>query len=252
VVDPPTDYASLYDEGYYRGKGADPLTDYEGEMIDPRTVRLHEWRGISSVVQTMTDVGPETSWLDLGCGLGGLVRHLRRQGITGAVGSEDGYARTRALDFGIPCLTSAELGALEGTFDVVTSIEVIEHVPDPVPFLETVTRLLRPGGLFFFTTGNAHPQRQRLLTWPYVIPEIHVSFFEPTTIERAFARVGLQTEHYGFVSGFEQIIRYKTVKNLPARVRGPADRLVPWRLMAPLIDRRYGVSRFPVGRKPSL
>ena len=47
-------------------------------------------------------------------------------------------------------------------------------------------------------------------------PQIHVSFFEPTTIERAFARVGLEPEHHGFVAGFDEIIRYKTVKNLPA------------------------------------
>jgi SAM-dependent methyltransferase len=251
VVDPPTDYDALYDAAYYRGEGADPLTDYEAEMTDPDTMRRHEWRGILRVVQTLTEIGPETRWLDLGCGLGGLVRYLRQAGIDGAIGSEDGYARTRAMDFGVPCLTSDELSAQKGTFDIITSIEVIEHVGDPVPFLENVVRLLRPGGLFFFTTGNSHAQRDRLLSWPYVIPEIHLSFFEPITIERSFARVGLEAEHHGFVAGFDDIIRYKTVKNLPARLTGIADKLVPWRWVAPLIDRRYGVSAFPVGRKPA-
>jgi SAM-dependent methyltransferase len=250
VDDPPTDYGSLYDEAYYRGNGADPLTDYESELSDPRTPRVHEWQGILRVVKKLTDVGPETRWLDLGCGLGGLVRHLRQHGVAGAIGSEDGYARTRALALGIPCLTSDELREHDGTFDVITSIEVIEHIVDPLPFLENVVRLLRPGGVFFFTTGNAQPQRDRLPSWPYVIPEIHVSFFEPTTIERAFARVGLEPEHHGFVAGFDEIIRYKTVKNLPPRVGSAADRLVSWRWVARLIDRRYGVSAFPVGRKP--
>ena len=74
---------------------------------------------------------------------------------------------------------------------------------------------------------------------------------EPTTIERAFARVGLDVEHHGFVGGFDDIIRYKTLKNLPAAVTKAADKLVPWRWAAPIIDRRYGVSAFPVGRKPN-
>jgi hypothetical protein len=54
VEDPPDDYAALYDEAYYRGEGADPLTDYEGEMRDPVTVRLHEWRGILRVCGPMS------------------------------------------------------------------------------------------------------------------------------------------------------------------------------------------------------
>jgi 2-polyprenyl-3-methyl-5-hydroxy-6-metoxy-1,4-benzoquinol methylase len=251
VDDPPTDYAAIYDAEYYRGNGADPLTDYESELADPDSVRRHEWGGIVDIVRGLHPVGPETRWLDLGCGLGGLVRHLQSEGITGAVGSEDGYARGQAIAAGLTCFDSGELQEHAGTFDVITSIEVIEHVIDPIAFLRDVERLLRPGGLFFFTTGNARPQRTRLTRWPYVIPEIHVSFFEPETIAIAFRRVGLVPEHHGFVKGFDRIIRYKTVKNLPGPVGRVANRLVPWRLAAPIIDRRFGVAAFPVGRKPA-
>jgi SAM-dependent methyltransferase len=250
VEDPPTDYAAIYDEAYYQGRGADPLTDYAAELADPRTVRLHEWRGIVEIVGGMHEIGPQTRWLDLGCGLGGLVRHLRSEGLAVAMGSEDGYAGRRVIEAGLPCLSSDELLEHEGTFDVVTSIEVIEHVIDPLAFLRQVERLLRPGGVFFLTTGNARPQRDRLTKWPYVIPEIHVSFFEPATIEMAFERVGLVPEHHGYVRGFDRVIRYKTVKNLPGPVRRLADRVVPWGVVAPAIDRRFGVSAFPIGRKP--
>jgi 2-polyprenyl-3-methyl-5-hydroxy-6-metoxy-1,4-benzoquinol methylase len=251
VDEPRTDYAALYDEAYYSGRGADPLTDYESELRDDNTIRRHEWAGIHQVVSSLHEIGPGTLWLDLGCGLGGLVRHLHSVGVDNAVGSEDGYARGRALERGIACVTSDELADVENAFDVITSIEVIEHVVDPLALLRDVHRLLRPGGVFFFTTGNAEPQRDKLTEWPYVIPEIHVSFFEPQTIATAFERVGLVPEHHGFVPGFDQIIRYKTVKNLPRRVQRVADRFVPWRWVAPIIDKRYGVSAFPVGRKPA-
>jgi SAM-dependent methyltransferase len=249
-VNPPSDFASIYDADYYKGRGADPLTDYESEMTNPRTTRTYEWRGILRVVQALHPIERTTQWLDLGCGLGGLVRFLRESGFEGAVGCEDGYARTRAQDFGVPCVTTADLREHEGSFDVITSIEVLEHVADPLPVLHTIERLLRPGGVFFFTTGNAEPHRDRLLDWSYVIPEIHVSFYEPVTMDRALARVGLDVEHHGFVPGFDDIIRYKVVKNLPRRVGPAVNRLVPWRWAAPLVDRRYGVSAFSIGRKP--
>ncbi|HEX7095090.1 MAG TPA: class I SAM-dependent methyltransferase [Acidimicrobiales bacterium] len=251
VAEPCTDFEHLYDANYYRGRGADPLTDYEAEISDPSTVRRHEWEGILRIVTSLHDVGPHSHWLDLGCGLGGLVRHLRDQGFEHAIGSDDGHARNRALELGVQCLSTSELDEIDARFDVITSIEVIEHIIDPMPFVTNVARLLRPGGLFFFTTGNARRHRDDLASWPYVIPEIHVSFFEPHTMERALRNAGLVPEYHGFVPGYEDVIRYKTLKHLPERVRHVADRFTPWSRVAPLIDRWFGVSAFPVGRKPT-
>lgn len=42
----------------------------------------------------------------------------------------------------------------DGHFDIVVSMDVIEHVPDPGPWLVEVMRVLRPGGLIFLTTPN--------------------------------------------------------------------------------------------------
>lgn len=247
ILDPP-DPGRVYTEDYYRGAGADPLVDYAFEMDHPeRTIRAYEWRGIVARVRSLTALGPATRWLDAGCGTGGLVRHLRDRVGCEALGLEEGWALARARERGIPAVGSEEFQALHGRFDVVSAVEVIEHVPEPMTFLRRLRGLLRPGGLLFLTTGNAAPHRDRLAGWSYVVPEIHVSFFEPRTLARALADAGFRPRITGFGPGHADIIRFKVLKNLRVRRRAAWERALPWSLIARAIDRRVGVSAHPVG-----
>ena len=248
VADPRTDFDAIYTSDYYAGRGVDPLVDYEYELAHPeRTIRRYEWRGILTAVGALAGVGPGTRWLDYGCGTGGLVLHLRERGLD-AVGHEQGWSLPRLLERGVPVLGEEELAGHAGGFDVVTAIEVIEHVVDPVSELRRMAALLRPGGVLFLTTGNAAPHREHLERWAYVIPEIHVSFFEPRTLALALERAGLRPEFPGFGPGWTDIIRFKALKNLRRRSITPVDRLLPWRPVAEVLDRRLGLSRHPVGR----
>jgi SAM-dependent methyltransferase len=246
VVDPPADLETLYDEAYYRGKGADPMVDYERELEDPHTVRVYEWQGILEIIRTLRGSFSDVRWLDYGCGLGGLVRCGRRRGID-IYGFDEGYAADRMRQDGIPPLTRSELDAAAGSFDVITALEVMEHFADPMPPLREIATLLRPGGVFFLTTGNAEPFRGRLEKWAYVQPDVHLSFFEPGTLEFAFRALGLEPSFPGFVSGFSDLMRYKVLKNLGVKRRHALEGLVPWRLVGRAFDRRYRLSEHPVG-----
>jgi SAM-dependent methyltransferase len=249
VQDPRTDYEDLYAEGYYRGKGADPSVDYFREMSDPRTVRSYEWQGVLDVVRSLVDVDPSTEWLDYGCGLGGLVRYGRDRGIPKLVGFDVGYAARQARAMGIEVLDPAELERAAGKFKVVTAIEVLEHMERPLDALRDVHRALAQGGLFFFTTGNAAPFRGKLSTWHYVCPEVHVSFFEPQTMDRALSLAGFRAEHRALTAPYEGIIRYKVLKRLGVPSQNPLEGVLPWGIMTRTVDRRLKVSAHPIGWK---
>lgn len=106
--------------------------------------------------------------LDVGCGAGLLCEPLARlgAGVTGvdaaaeniAVASEHAGGGGLAIDY--RCGDLAELGL--GQFDLVTSMEVIEHVADKAAFVAGLKAALAPGGLMVLSTPN-RTARSRLL-----------------------------------------------------------------------------------------
>jgi 2-polyprenyl-6-hydroxyphenyl methylase/3-demethylubiquinone-9 3-methyltransferase len=101
--------------------------------------------------------------LDVGCGGGILAESMAARGaqVTGIDLSDKalGVARLHGLETGIRVdyrLIAAEALALElpGHFDVVTSMELLEHVPDPASIVSACATLVRPGGTVVFATIN--------------------------------------------------------------------------------------------------
>jgi 2-polyprenyl-6-hydroxyphenyl methylase/3-demethylubiquinone-9 3-methyltransferase len=100
------------------------------------------------------------SALDVGCGAGLLAEPLARLGatVTGidaapeviAVAREHAAGQGLEIDYRV-----GDVQQLAGTFDLVTSMEVIEHVADPAAFLKALTARLAPGGLLILSTPNA-------------------------------------------------------------------------------------------------
>jgi hypothetical protein len=108
--------------------------------------------------------------------------------------------------------------------------------------------LLRDGGLLFVTTGNAAPYAKRLTKWRYVIPEIHISFFEPETLEIALAAAGFAPEHPRYGRSYDPIFKFKVMKNLGIRRRSALTDLVPAFPLALLGNKMTRLKDHPVGR----
>jgi SAM-dependent methyltransferase len=261
IVDPWLDFDKIYDRSYYAGEGADPLVDYLFELDHPgRTIRQYEWHGLSRIVRGLAgDQGPSSNdrakravsvgrWLDYGCGNGGLVRYLRERSVAEAFGFEQSSIAKEAAARGIPILSAEALLGEAGSFDVVTAIEVLEHSLDPVAELRRMRDLLRPGGLLLLTTGNARPHARNLSRWSYVRPEIHISFFEPRTLERALAAASFRPERRSLGSGFDEVLKFKVLKNLRVRCRSWFTDALPSSLIGPTADRITKLGEHPVGR----
>jgi SAM-dependent methyltransferase len=248
VANPRHDYEALYDDAYYSGRGADPLVNYVDEIEHPdTTIRKFEWRGIWRIVSGTKNISSSTRWLDYGCGVGGLVEFVRNQGVEDAYGFDQGWSLNHLRERGVPHLRPEELEQQRGTFDVVTAIEVVEHVSDPVTELSRIRALLRPGGLLFLTTGNAAPYHDGLSDWRYVVPDVHVSFFTPEALALSLDKAGFEPAFPGYQPGWDDIIRFKVLKSLGVRRNTLPTRVVPWRLASRIVDWRLRPSAHPVG-----
>ena len=98
--------------------------------------------------------------LDVGCGAGLLAEPLARLGarVTGIDATPEviAVAREHAAAAGLDIdYRAGDVQELDGRFDLVTSLEVIEHVADPAAFLKALAARLAPGGLMILSTPNA-------------------------------------------------------------------------------------------------
>jgi SAM-dependent methyltransferase len=125
-----------------------------------RTVEERHWwfLGRRAILLRLLDrhfpVGdPSRRVLDIGCGTGAMLQQLERYGRAEGVDS-DGDAVRFCRDRGIERVRRLEGDGLpweSATFDLVTALDVIEHIDDDVAMLGEIHRVLRPGGMLLLT-----------------------------------------------------------------------------------------------------
>ena len=104
--------------------------------------------------------------LDVGCGAGLLAEAMAAAGakVTGIDLADEllvagrAHAEQSQVDVDYACISSRDYaGAHPGAFDVVTCMEMLEHVPEPAAIVDDCAKLVRPGGTVVFSTINRSP-----------------------------------------------------------------------------------------------
>ena len=135
-----------------------------------------EWWDPEGELQTLHDINPtrlgyieghidlaDKKILDVGCG-GGLLSEVlaAKGGLVTAIDISEQlievareHSKQTKLNISYACTTVEDYSSgHENTFDVITCMELLEHVPDPESIINACMHLLKPGGLLFLSTIN--------------------------------------------------------------------------------------------------
>ena len=182
----------------------------------------HRWWDPTSEFKPLHDINPlRLDWIDrsvglagkkvvdVGCGGGLLSEGMAARGatVTGIDLSEKplGVAKLHLYESGQQVdyrLISAEQLADEqpGAFDVVTCLEMLEHVPNPASVVAACARLVKPGGQVFFSTLNRNPKAYvfAVLGAEYILNLLpkgthdYAKFIKPSELARWAKTCGLE------------------------------------------------------------
>ena len=163
-----------YSEAYFQGGHADAYADYSGS----EEILRSEFR---RTVQYLVRVGGRRRrLLELGCAYGFLLEEARPyfETMRGIDISSDAVrvCRQKGLD---AVAGVADEQTLDGTYDAVIGLDVIEHVPEPQETLRLLAAHMPSGGLLLMTTGDWGAWSARLMgaSWRLMTPPQHLSFF---------------------------------------------------------------------------
>ena len=184
----------------------------------------HRWWDINSEFRPLHQINPlRLGWiesfvklqglqvLDVGCGGGILSDAMARVGaqVTGIdlAAKSLKVAQLHALETQTPNVSYREVSAeamataQPDCFDVVTCMEMLEHVPDPASVVKACATLVKPGGWVFFSTLNRNPKSFlfAILGAEYVLNLLpkgtheYAKFIRPSELSTFGRDVGLQT-----------------------------------------------------------
>lgn len=196
--------------------------------VDPQEIHkfsalAHRWWDPGGEFRTLHDINPirldwidrhaglmQTSVLDVGCGGGILSESMAKRGAE-VLGIDLAIkplrvAQLHAMESGLPKLRYQEIAAealaaqVPGSFDVVTCMEMLEHVPEPASVIRACAQLVKPGGHVFFSTLNRNPKAYLLaiIGAEYVLGMLpkgthdYARFIRPSELAQAARQAGLE------------------------------------------------------------
>jgi SAM-dependent methyltransferase len=186
--------------------GAEELKQWYGATIPPFVPRLARLRKVLNwfhdrhMVSLLRRYAPSGTLVDVGAGRGRFLRAAKREGRWKMMATEYSAEALEILKReGIDAVpgTLDELGLPDESVDAVWASHVIEHLPDPGSFFESVRRLLKPEGVLIalVPTRTSLRARLNLTDWHYVNPPGHLWSFTPDTFRKTLETAGFELLH---------------------------------------------------------
>lgn len=210
---------------------------YEDTGLAARLARIALFIGMPRAARTVARayafMRPGQSALDVldyGCGGGELLERLARLGHRTVGLDFDEKALAACRSRGLKVHPASDLSALGAeTFDVVTCMNVIEHVPDPGALLRDLARTLKPGGLLLIETPNATSCLASRLgaAWRGLETPRHLNVFSTAGLRGLLAAQGLQVSKERFVPCADFMARTSDVSDTTKK---------RYRWLSPLVD----------------
>jgi 2-polyprenyl-3-methyl-5-hydroxy-6-metoxy-1,4-benzoquinol methylase len=184
--------------GKFRGENETEayfLKEYLPLYLANRENSLAERRAHISAIRGYCRLPGRPRLLDVGCAIGSMLQEAKAAGWDPVGVETSEFAANYAAEHsGCPVYagTLQKAAFPSESFDVVTLMDVIEHVPYPVDLIDEIYRVLRPGGVVFLVTPNFSSFFVRLYgpTAYGVWPDQHIVYFQPSTVERLLRNVG--------------------------------------------------------------
>ncbi len=179
----------MYSDEYYRKLiNADPITELRYRQL----------------LKRISNYRPYGRLLEVGCGTGLFLKTAQSAGweVTGVDISESAVCWCKEnLGLDVTCAELPELKFPDESFDVITVLEVIEHVKRPIEYLQDVHRILRKEGILVISTPNFNSLSRIILKeqWSGLNPS-HLFYFTPSTIhtvlkKSGFANIEIETRN---------------------------------------------------------
>jgi len=177
----------------------DNLLDLYQDLKDDEYINSLEprFKEMKSILKKSLRILPQPkSLLDVGAGAGLLIRAAKTRGInsTGVEPSSYFVSKSKEL-FDIELLTgSVPHKDLEGrTFDMVLAVDVLEHVPNPLDFINVLKSYMHKNSILVITTPDVNSIVSKILKqkwWHFRIA--HIGYFNKSTIQKAAEKCGLK------------------------------------------------------------
>ena len=203
------------------------MTNVDSAEIQKFSELAHHWWDPNSEFKPLHEINPlRLNWIeclcgglagktvvDIGCGGGILSESMAAKGatVTGVDMSEKALkvAKLHLYESGLSVdykqLPAEELAAQQpASFDVVTCMEMLEHVPDPASIVAACAQLVKPGGQVFFSTLNRNPKSWlfAIVGAEYILKLLprgtheYMKFIRPSELERMSRHAGLSVREY--------------------------------------------------------